>query len=64
AQPGLGDRARLAHVVAAEPIERFTLDTHDGPYETWPSRTDVLVNGEHARRLKPDKTGGFISLSH
>jgi len=28
-----------------KPIERFTLETHGGPYETWPSRTHVLVNG-------------------
>ncbi|MBN3842009.1 MULTISPECIES: hypothetical protein [Burkholderia] len=28
-----------------KPIERFTLETHDGPYETWPSRTHVRVNG-------------------
>ena len=29
-----------------KPIERFTLETHDGPYETWPSRTHARVNGE------------------
>ena len=29
-----------------KPIERFTLETHDGPYEAWPSRTHVLVNGQ------------------
>ncbi|MCQ4384164.1 hypothetical protein NO136_20065, partial [Clostridioides difficile] len=28
-----------------KPIERFLLETHGGPYETWPSRTHVLVNG-------------------
>ncbi|WP_322074470.1 hypothetical protein [Burkholderia cepacia] len=31
-----------------KPIERFALETHDGPYETWPSRTAVLVNGERS----------------
>ena len=28
-----------------KPVERFTLETHDGPYESWPSRTHVLVDG-------------------
>lgn len=28
-----------------QPVDRFALDTHDGPYETWPSRTHVLVDG-------------------
>ncbi|WP_193098733.1 hypothetical protein [Burkholderia sp. Z1] len=27
-----------------KPVERFTLETHDGPYEAWPSRTHVLVD--------------------
>ncbi|RQS18474.1 hypothetical protein DIE03_35905 [Burkholderia sp. Bp8992] len=26
-------------------VDRFALETHDGPYETWPSRTRVLVDG-------------------
>ncbi|VWC10495.1 virulence factor [Burkholderia seminalis] len=28
-----------------QPVDRFALDTHDGPCETWPSRTHVLVDG-------------------
>lgn len=28
-----------------KPVDRFTLETHDGPYESWPSRTHVLVDG-------------------
>ncbi|MEN2474258.1 hypothetical protein [Burkholderia sp. GS2Y] len=28
-----------------KPVERFTLEAHDGPYEAWPSRTHVLVDG-------------------
>ncbi|AXF21158.1 hypothetical protein CUJ89_12140 [Burkholderia pyrrocinia] len=28
-----------------KPVDRFTLETHDGPYESWPSRTHVLVGG-------------------
>ncbi|AIO33398.1 hypothetical protein DM39_2280 [Burkholderia cenocepacia] len=26
-------------------IDRFKLETHSGPYESWPSRTRVLVDG-------------------
>ncbi|MBP0611182.1 MULTISPECIES: hypothetical protein [Burkholderia] len=28
-----------------KPVDRFALATHDGPYEAWPARTDVLVDG-------------------
>ncbi|NHV29169.1 hypothetical protein [Burkholderia sp. D-99] len=28
-----------------KPVDRFALETHDGPYEKWPSRTHVLVDG-------------------
>ncbi|WP_244130150.1 hypothetical protein [Burkholderia sp. BCC0044] len=28
-----------------KPVERFALATHDGPYEAWPARTAVLVDG-------------------
>ncbi|WP_175870889.1 hypothetical protein [Burkholderia sp. BCC0397] len=28
-----------------KPVDRFALATHDGPYETWPARTHVLVDG-------------------
>ena len=28
-----------------EPITRFSLETHTGPYEKWPSRTGLLVAG-------------------
>ncbi|UXU86791.1 hypothetical protein [Burkholderia sp. S-53] len=31
-----------------KPVDRFTLETHDGPYESWPSRTHVLVGGVRA----------------
>ncbi|RQU81027.1 hypothetical protein DF018_35125 [Burkholderia cenocepacia] len=27
-----------------KPVDRFALATHDGPYEAWPARTDVLVD--------------------
>ena len=27
------------------PIARFTLERHDGPYESWPLRTRVFKNG-------------------
>ncbi|MDF3086028.1 hypothetical protein [Burkholderia sola] len=28
-----------------KPVDCFALATHDGPYEAWPTRTDVLVDG-------------------
>ncbi|KFG93943.1 hypothetical protein GQ56_0128935 [Burkholderia paludis] len=28
-----------------KPIDRFVLETHDGPYASWPPRTHVLVDG-------------------
>ncbi|MEK2602309.1 hypothetical protein [Burkholderia arboris] len=27
------------------PVDRFALETHDGPYEAWPPRTRVRVDG-------------------
>ncbi|HGL6719451.1 hypothetical protein NTJ56_12620 [Burkholderia contaminans] len=42
-----------------KPIEHFTLETHDGPYETWPSRTHARVNGERCGLT----VSGYVLLS-
>jgi hypothetical protein len=37
-------------------IKSFTLEQHSGPYETWPGRTRLFVNGDDAGT----KASGFI----
>jgi len=29
-----------------QPLHRFALEKHSGPYETWPARTRVIVDGD------------------
>ena len=36
-----------------KPITRFALETHDGPYETWPRRSRLLLDGRPTRIFLP-----------
>lgn len=35
------------------PISRFSLEQHAGPYDTWPTRSRLLLDGEPTRILLP-----------
>lgn len=39
-----------------QPITIFTLATHEGPYEKWPLKTKLLVNGTDTGKYVP----GFV----
>ncbi len=36
-----------------ETTSRFSLESHSGPYEKWPLRSRVIVDGEHSRTVIP-----------
>jgi hypothetical protein len=40
-------------------IDRFTLEKHDGPYETWPLRSRLLLDGKATNLSLP----GYVLLS-
>ncbi|WP_233875016.1 hypothetical protein [Paraburkholderia adhaesiva] len=40
------------------PTNRFALETHAGPYESWPSRTRLVVDGEPSELT----IGGYVLL--
>lgn len=41
-----------------EPTHRFELQTHTGPYQSWPGRSQLIVDGEPHRTVVP----GYVLL--
>jgi len=54
-----------------QPVERFALVTHQGPYETWPVQTPVLVDGQASSLTIPgfnllrqyETTAGYVLVT-
>jgi hypothetical protein len=43
----------MTEASAMEPITRFSLETHTGPYDQWPRRTMLFDDGRDTRRTIP-----------